>query len=360
MRWILAVLLLTAVSAPSFSAPVEGIVARVNRDIITKTEWDEMLDLTVKSNGAKAVTADARTKIASEVLERMIGDRLIIQAAAADGLKVSDTEVAPDVDREMDSVRAGFKSQKEFEVQLRKEGLGTEDLRWRLTQRIKDRYLYFKMLNRKQRELEAQADVTEDEMAGYLSAHAASTTGWMTEPAVRARHIQFSIGPTMAGAAKKEALDEAMKKAEAARAALKRGEAFEDVAKSMSEDTITRVNGGDLGSFSRGTYNESIEKAAFSLKPGQVSEPVVSPAGVHLVKVEEFIKPRQRSLDEKVTVPAPQVPGSTGAETEEITLRENIKGIIRHQKMSLAMQNWVDGLKKAALIQRYKVEPAKP
>jgi len=359
MRTMLLAILFAVVSCPSFAAPVERIVARVNREIITMTEWNDMVDMTVKSNGGKAVSPDTRAKIANEVLERMIGDRLIIQAAIASGLKVTDTEVAPDVDREMDSIRAGFKTQKEFESQLRKEGLGTEDLRWRLNQRFKDRYLYLKVLNRKQRELEAQAEISEEEMAGYASAHA-STPGWMTDPAVRARHIQFSIDPTLTGDKKKVAVDEAMKKVEAARAALKRGEAFEDVAKSMSDDTVTRVNGGDLGSFSRGTYNEVIEKTAFSLKPGQVSEPVISPAGVHLVRVEEIIKPRLRNLDEKVTVQAPQVPGSTGAETEEITMREHIKGILRHQKMSLAMQDWVDGLKKSALIQRFKVESVKP
>jgi parvulin-like peptidyl-prolyl isomerase len=359
MRRLLSAAIFIAAAAPSFAAPVEGIAVRVNRDIITRTEWYDMVDMTIKANGAKAVTAEARAKIAGEVLERMIGDKLIIQAAVADGLKVSDTEVSPDVDREMDSIRAGFKSQKEFELQLRKEGLGTEDLRWRLVQRIKDRYLYFKMLNRKQRELEAQADVTEEEMGGYLVAHAASTTGWMTEPAIRARQIQFSVDPALAGEKRKEALDGAMKKAEAALAALKRGEAFEDVAKSMSEDAGTRDSGGDMGSFSRGTYNEAIDKAAFSLKPGQVSEPVVSPAGVHLIKVEEAIKPQPRTLDDKVTVQAPMVPGSTGAETEEITLREHIKGILRHQKMSLAMQSWVDGLKKSALIVRFKDETAK-
>lgn len=357
-RLFLAIMVASA-SAPTLAAPVERISARVNRDVITKTEWDEMVDMTVRSGAAKTITAEAREKIGNEVLERMIADKLIVQAAVADGLKVSDTEVAPDVDREMDAIRAGFKSQKEFENQLRKEGLSTEDLRWRLTQRIRDRYLYFKMLNRKQREMESQADITEEEMGGYLASHA-STTGWMTEPAIRARHIQFSIDPTLSGEKKKEALDEAMKKADAARSALKRGEAFEDVAKTMSEDALTRDNGGDMGSFARGTFNESIEKAAFSLKQGQISEPVISPAGIHIIRVEEIIKPRLRSLDEKVTVQAPQVPGSTGAETEEITLREHIKGILRHQKMSLAMQGWVDGLKKSALIQHFKAEPAKP
>jgi len=346
---------------PAISSPatVERIVARVNGDIITRTEWDEMVDMTIRSNGGKKLTADERSRMAGEVLERMISDRLIIQAADASGLKVTDAEVAPDLDREMDRIQSQFKSGRDFDEQLRKEGLTRDDLRWRMTNRIKERYLYLKILNRRQREIESAVEIPDEEIAGYAAAHS-STTGWMTEPSVRARNIQFTIDPALSGEKRKTAVEEAMKKAEAARAALKRGDAFEDVAKVMSEDTLTRENGGDLGAFSRGTYNEAIEKAAFSLKPGQVSVPIESPAGIHLIKVEEIIKPKLRGLDEKITVPAPRMPGATGAETEEITLREHIKGLLRHQKMSKGLQDWVDGLKKTALIQRYKEEPSKP
>jgi len=355
MNRLAASLVLAFTAAASWADTVERVVARVNRDIITKSEWDETAKAVLAQSKGKPDAA-ARAKIATEVLDRMISDRLIIQVAAAEGLKVTDTEVAPEVDKEVDDIRGQFKNYREFEAQLRKEGLSLEDLRARLSDRAKDRYMYWKERNRKQRELETAIDVPEEDIAAWVAEHA-SATGWMTETAVRARHIQFSVNPDLKGDARKAALDEAARKAAAARAALRRGDAFEDVAKQLSEDSLTKASGGDLGTFSRGSYDKSIEQAAFSLKPGEVSEPVESPVGIHLVKVEQVMKPRPKTLDEKIAIAVPQMSGGprSGA-TEEITIREYVRGILRNEKMSHAFQNWVDSLRASALIQKFPEE----
>lgn len=63
---------------------------------------------------------------------------------------------------------------------------------------------------------------------------------------------------------------------------------FESLAQKYSED-ITAVQGGDLGYFSRGQLEPSFEKAAFALKPGEVSELVQTQFGYHIIKVEETL-----------------------------------------------------------------------
>ncbi|MDQ2667688.1 MAG: peptidyl-prolyl cis-trans isomerase [Gemmatimonadota bacterium] len=64
------------------------------------------------------------------------------------------------------------------------------------------------------------------------------------------------------------------------------GAKFEDVAKRESSDTVTGVNGGDLGKVVPGQMVPDFDKAAFALKPGELSGPVLTPFGYHLIKVD--------------------------------------------------------------------------
>jgi peptidyl-prolyl cis-trans isomerase C len=107
---------------------------------------------------------------------------------------------------------------------------------------------------------------------------------------VHARHIlirmQGSSVPLQPG--EKDLTDEeALTKAQEIRKKLVAGEDFATVAKSDSDDTTTKVNGGDLGLFGRGRMVGPFDETAFSLKPGEISEPVKTPFGYHLIKVEE-------------------------------------------------------------------------
>jgi len=66
-----------------------------------------------------------------------------------------------------------------------------------------------------------------------------------------------------------------------------KGAKFEDVAKRESSDTVSGAQGGSLGRGPKGRFIDAFETAAFALAPGQVSEPVVTQYGVHLIKVDE-------------------------------------------------------------------------
>lgn len=62
---------------------------------------------------------------------------------------------------------------------------------------------------------------------------------------------------------------------------------FSEAAKSYSEDVNTAVNGGDLGFIEKGEMDQEFEKAAFALEPGEISDPVKTGLGYHLIKAEE-------------------------------------------------------------------------
>jgi len=127
------------------------------------------------------------------------------------------------------------------------------------------------------------AKLDEADVRKYFEAH-------KTEfEQVHARHIlirmQGSPSPIRPG--QKDLTEaEALAKAQDLRKRILAGEDFAELARSESDDTGSGTNGGDLGSFHRGQMVPTFEEAAFSLPPGTLSEPVKSPFGYHVIKVE--------------------------------------------------------------------------
>ena len=65
------------------------------------------------------------------------------------------------------------------------------------------------------------------------------------------------------------------------------GARFEEVASRESTDSVSAANGGSLGRGTRGRFVEPFEQAAFALRPGEVSQPVLTQFGYHLIKLDE-------------------------------------------------------------------------
>jgi len=97
---------------------------------------------------------------------------------------------------------------------------------------------------------------------------------------VKASHILFALG--------KHSSDEALALARDARAKIAAGADFNETAKALSEDPSAKTNGGHLGWFARGVMDPAFADAAFKLaQAGDVSEPVLSRFGWHLIRLED-------------------------------------------------------------------------
>ncbi len=142
-----------------------------------------------------------------------------------------------------------------------------------------------------EQKLKETAKVDEKELKAYYEKHREK----FQEPeAVRARHILIEVPQNATPAQEKEALAKAQK----IRERILKGEDFAKLAKEYSADPGTKDRGGDLGFFTRGQMVKEFEKAAFNLKPGEVSEPVRTPFGYHLIKVEEVRASKQKTFAE--------------------------------------------------------------
>ncbi len=93
--------------------------------------------------------------------------------------------------------------------------------------------------------------------------------------------VSNEIGESLLADEKKAALE----KAKGVIEKLKTGEPFENVAKEFSDDESTKDNGGQLGWTRRGTLTPAFEKAAFALKRGEISQPVETEFGFHIIQL---------------------------------------------------------------------------
>jgi peptidyl-prolyl cis-trans isomerase C len=155
---------------------------------------------------------------------------------------------------------------------------------------------------------------TSDEAAmhAYYDAH----KGEMDQ--IHARHIlirfQGSAVPQRLG--QKDLTDaEALQKAKDLRAKIVAGAKFTEVAQAESDDVGSGANGGDLDTFARGAMVPEFEKAAFALPVGEVSQPVRSAFGYHLILVETHAA---KSFDEA----RPEIEKSLGPEAAEKAVDE--------------------------------------
>jgi foldase protein PrsA len=122
--------------------------------------------------------------------------------------------------------------------------------------------------------------VTDKELKDYYDAY---------KPEIKARHI----------------LVEDEKTAKEVKQKLDAGEKFEDVVKKYSKDTASAQNGGDLGWFGTGQMDPEFEKAAYALKVNEISQPVKSQYGYHIIqktdeKKKESFDKMKKEIDDKV------------------------------------------------------------
>jgi parvulin-like peptidyl-prolyl isomerase len=302
------VLLALAAAVLAVAAPaevVERVVVRVNGDIVTQSEFQARQVAAVQ---AARVPPERIEQFLREnnarILQEAIDDLLLVQRADEVGVRLSPSyikEVVDGIKKENN-----IASDEELNQQLRREGMSIDDLKRNIERSILTREVL-------RRELEAKMAVSEADARADYDARKAD---YVHQPTV---HLQEIVVPASAG------LPAAQDLAHRARA----GEDFAELAKQHSTGP-TRQSGGDLGQVSRGDIAPDIEKVAFALPPGGVSDPLpATSGGYRLLKVVEKTEGR--------TVPFAEV-------KDEIVRRLGIARIGAEKEAYLA------GLRKTALV----------
>jgi peptidyl-prolyl cis-trans isomerase D len=135
--------------------------------------------------------------------------------------------------------------------------------------------------------------IPDEAIKDYYDAHQAD---YEQPERLKLQHILFTIPPDADDAAKAAVTAKAAGVLVSAR--IGGTKEFADLARKNSEDALTAENGGDLGIVAPGTLEAPLDEAAFKLGVGEVSDPVTSSRGVHLIRVEESIPGGPKPLDD--------------------------------------------------------------
>lgn len=266
---------------------VNRIVAWVNEDIITQSEIDKAMSML-----GSDITPEQRDKLQQEVLNKLIEEKIILQEAKRQGIKVSPAEV----EEALDEVKGQFKSIEDFKRAIKEEGLTEDDLRKQYEENLIKRELI-------DREINVVVSADEIKQMQSESSHQ-----------IKVRHILVKTKP--------EAI--------LILARLDKGEKFEDLAKKYSLDTGSKNNGGMIDFFTQGKMVKEFSDAAFALKrPGEISGIVETKFGFHIIQ-----------LIEKKEV--------TEQELEAISKAQESK--IRQAKFKEELTQWIAKLKEKAYI----------
>lgn len=244
-------------------------VATVDGDKISKAQLDEAFDKAVQMTGVKAsdLTPEQKLEGYRQILDELITEKLVNKAA------VGITVPQADVDAQIAKIKAQFPSDEDFSKQLAQVGQTPEQL----GDTIK------KMLQQ-QRWLESQltgkTEVSDDEAKKFYEEN---KTEFEQPETVKASHILFRVNKDDS----EEVVNQKLKAAQGAEARAKKGEDFTALAKELSEEPGAKESGGDLGFFSKDRMVPEFAEVAFAEKVGDVSDPVRTQFGWHVIKVTE-------------------------------------------------------------------------
>lgn len=320
------VVMAVAVALPLAAAeptPSGDNVAMVNGKAITRQEMNlEINRFREHLTSMGRPLPDAQLPgLQKDVLEELITTELLFQESQKAGIKVDEAAF----NLQMDNWKKRFPTEEARQAYLKKMSFSEDDLKSRFQRGMAISQFI-------ETQLGPKAAVDDKETKAYYDAHPVE---FKMPEQVRASHILIKVDPKADEAAKAEA----RKKIEDIQAGLKKGGDFAALAKEKSS-CPSAEKGGDLGYFSRGQMVKPFEEAAFALKPGEVSGPVETNFGYHIIKV----------IDKK--------PETTLA-YEEVKAKLGQK--LREEKLEKELDLYLAELKKTAKVERFLSEtpPAK-
>ena len=302
---------------------INAIAAIVNDEIITLHDVNkEALPAIGAAEKNEKLTDSDRNKIRRAALDHLIEKRLTEQKIKELNIRVSEEELK----QAIDDVRKQNKipSQEALVAALAGQGLTFDQYHDQLQEQLEK----LKLVSM---EVRSKVQVSDSEMRDYYTANLAKYT---EEESFRARHIFFKTGEKV----KPEEMLRAQATALAVLADAKEGKDFAELARKFSEDPAARKDGGDLGSFKKGDMQPELRKAIIALKPGEISELVNTPIGLHIIKLEAIVPGTTKSFD------------SVKAEIEEMLYRK---------KSEERFAQWAKELRSKASIEIKELEQLK-
>lgn len=291
---------------------VERIVAKVNGQIITLSQLEQEVQTTLERLGPAPTPEEEQArleKLRPETLNRMIDNLLVLQVAEERGLRVPARFFEEWKKGVMEQMK--LTSEEEFVRQVELQGTSVETIRKQFEESL--------LLQEVRRmEVDSKVSVSEPEIGERYREHIAD----YTEPAkVRLREIVVkfdSATEVEEGQKARRLLQE-----------IRQGADFAEMARMHSESS-SREAGGDLGFFEKGELTDTLEKAAFDLSPGEVSDVIRMESAFYIIRVEEKVEEKVKTLEE---------------------VRSEVADAIFQEKMNAQLERYIQQLRERAIIE---------
>ena len=278
VSFVFAHLLLVILVVVSFPDNSEGampdrILATVNNEVITLTDYQRFLKYIGVSN-----TGDG---IDEGLLKQLIEEKVILYEAKRRGIEISDGEV----DGMMEKMRAEHVlSADEMEKELEAEGIGVQGFR----KMLKEKLLALKLV---ESEVDSRVRVSEKEIEDYYHANKRDYLKSPGKVEVRAIFLKLSEGATVSE------ITDLKRKGLTIMAQLDEGVSFEHLVDEY-DDGYLKNNQGRFGEFERGALIPLLDNKVFSMDVGETSQPIWVKEGVYILRVVNKTADTYKSVEE--------------------------------------------------------------
>jgi len=269
-RPLVGLLLMTAPLHAAYAEVLDRIAAVVNEDIVLESELDQRLQLV-----RQQITAQEQTRLPSdEILRQQVLDRLILesiqmQIADRQGIRVSDSQLNQTLTRIAD--------QNGLTLAQFRDALIAEGQDYALAREQIRRELMLSQVQ--QSSVNRRINVSEQEVQSFLDSE-------LGQQQVQAEYSLRNILLALPEGATPEMIQQAEAKALKLRKQLAEGADFAELA-IASSNAPNALQGGDLGWRKETELPQVLAAAIAKLGPGEISQPVKTPGGFHLIKVED-------------------------------------------------------------------------
>lgn len=255
------------------AVPIEGIAAIVGNEIILQSEIQIQITILMAQQGIDPRTTPAERieALGDQALNSLIDDKLLVARARRDTIEVERSEVDNAIDQRIETFRQNAGGEAGFQQALQAEEMTEQELRRRLRDQERNRLLGQKVLEAQN--LRRPTPVSRRQAAEFIRDRG-------DELLIVLRHILLKPPEDS------DPVELARRRSVDLRERIVSGlEDFESVARRESEDPGSGQAGGDLGEFERGMMVPEFDEVVWVLPVGEVSEPVRTQFGWHLIEV---------------------------------------------------------------------------
>jgi peptidyl-prolyl cis-trans isomerase SurA len=275
MKKIPLLILVSIICSVCWAQISDRIVAIVNDDAITQSELDRLLSLVylelASTYDPPQLTAELE-KAKDKILERLIRDRLVLQAARSQGIEASQIEI----DARLKQLISNFESEEEFLQNIYQQGLSLEDLR----SRIRDTILIEKVIDK---EIKSRIVIDPADITSYYERHIEK---FRLPEMMEVSYLLVRINDDS-----KE--DRLRSFTEQLRQEIQGGAELEELARRYPQ-----VDYRNLGKIEKGHLVEHLDKAVSELKPGECSKVLKTKLGFQILKLINKFPSRIQKLEE--------------------------------------------------------------